>query len=74
MTLSEGQILTYNCEFRDQISNFRAENTGKIASFKVKNNTQITSEHLQNNFQKVKKTTFLDPKMAKSRIPILTKV
>ena len=38
MTLSEGQILTQNFDFRGQISTFRAENTTKIASFKAKNN------------------------------------
>ena len=65
MTLSEGQILTQNFEFRDHISTFRAENTAKSKAFKAKNNAQTPSEHLQNNFQKVQKTTFLDPKMVK---------
>ena len=35
----------------------------------AKNDAQTTSEQFQTNFQKVKKTTFLDPKMAKSRVP-----
>ena len=74
MTPSEGQFLTKNFDFRGQISTFRAENTPKSMSFKAKNNAQTTSEQLQTNFQKVKKTTFLAPKMAKSRVPILTKV
>ena len=65
ITLSEGQILTQNFEFRDHISTFRAENTAKSKAFKAKNNAQTPSEHLQNNFQKVQKTTFLDPKMVK---------
>ena len=38
MTLSEGQILTQNFEFRDHISTFRAENTPKSKAFKAKNN------------------------------------
>ena len=65
ITLSEGQFLTKNFDFRGQISTFRAENTPKSSSFKAKNNAPITSEQLQNNFQKVQKTTFLAPKMVK---------
>ena len=72
MTLSEGQILTQNFDFRGHISTFRAENTAKSGHFKAENNAQTTSEHLQNNFQKVQKTTFLAPKMVKSRVPILS--
>ena len=71
MTLSEGQILTQKFDFRGHISTFRAENTAKSGHFKAENNAQTTSEHLQNNFQKVQKTTFLAPKMAKSRVPTL---
>ena len=67
--LSEGQILTQNFDFRGHISTFRAENTAKSRHFKAENNAQTTSEHLKNNFQKVQKTTFLAPKMAKSRVP-----
>ena len=47
--------------------------TAKSGYFKAKINAQTPSEHLQNNFQKVQKSTFLDPKMAKSRVPILKK-
>ena len=65
MALSEGQNLTLNFDFRGHISTFRAENTRKKGLFKAKNNAQTPSEHLQNNFQKVQKTTFLDPKMVK---------
>ena len=72
MTLPEGQILTENFDFRGHISTFRAENTPKNEPFKAKNNAQTTSEHPQNNFQKVQKTTFLAPKMVKSRVPILS--
>ena len=38
VTLSEGQILTQNLDFRGHISTFRAENTPKIGSFKAENN------------------------------------
>ena len=69
MTLSEGKILTENFDFRGHISTFRAENTPKKEPFKAKNNAQTTSEQLQTNFQKVQKTTFLAPKMVKSRVP-----
>ena len=73
ITISGDQILTYNFDFRGHISTFRAENTPKSKSFKAENNAQTTSEQLQTNFQKVQKTTFLAPKMVKSRIPILKK-
>ena len=76
MTLSEGQILTQNFDFRGHISTFRAENTPESEAFKAKNNAQTTSEQLQTNFQKVQKTTFLAPKMVKMTLSegqILTK-
>ena len=50
MTLSEGQILNQNFNFRGHISTFRAENTAKSGHFKAENNAITTSEHLQNNF------------------------
>ena len=65
ITLSEGQILTKNFDFRGHISTFRAENKAKSGHFKAENNAQTTSEQLQNNFQKVQKTTFLTLKMVK---------
>ena len=65
MTLSEGQILTKNFDFRGHISTFRGENKPKSGTFKAENNAQTTSEQLQNNFQKVQETTFLAPKMVK---------
>ena len=37
MTLSEGQILTQNFDFRGHISTFRAENTAKSGHFKAEN-------------------------------------
>ena len=73
MALSEGQFLTQNYDFRGHISTFRPKNTLKSGGFKAKNNAQTTSEQLQTNFQKVQKTTFLAPKMVKSRVPILKK-
>ena len=38
MTLSEGQILNQNFDFRGHISTFRAKNTTKIGPFKAENN------------------------------------
>ena len=73
MTLSEGQILTQNFDFRGHISTFRAENTAKSGHFKAKNNAQTTSEHLQNNFQKVQETTFLTQKLVKILVPTFAK-
>ena len=72
MTLAEGQILTQDFDFSDHIPTFRAINTTEVWPFKTENNVQTTSEHPQNNFQKVQKTTFLAPKMVKSRVPILS--
>ena len=65
MTLSEGQILTQNLDFRGHISTFRAENTPKIGPFKTKNHAQTTSEQLQTNFEKVQKTTLMISKWSK---------
>ena len=38
MTLSEGQILNQNFDFRGHISTFRAKNTLKTGHFEAKNN------------------------------------
>jgi len=65
MTLLEGKILAWNFDFRSPISTFRAENTPKSVPLKAKNNAQTTSEQPQTNFQKVRKKTFLAPKMVK---------
>ena len=65
MTLSEGQNLTVNFDFRGHIETFRAENTPKSGPFKAENNAQTTSKQLQNKFQKVQKTCFLTLKMVK---------
>ena len=43
-----------------------AERTLKSASFKTKNNAQTLSKQLQNKLEKVEKTTFSTPKIAKN--------
>ena len=53
MTLSEGQILTKNLDFRGHLSTFRAENTPKSGPSKSKNNAQTHLKLLQNNFEKL---------------------
>ena len=68
------QILTENFDFRGHLSTFRAENTPKSRPFKVENNAQTLPKQLQNNFEKVQKTTFSTPKMAKSRMSTWPKV
>ena len=65
ITLSEGQILTQNFDFRGHISTFRAKNTRESGPFKAKNDAQTTSKQLQTNFQKVQKTTFWPAKWSK---------
>ena len=65
MTLSEGQILTQNFDFRGHISTFQAVNTTKREPFKTENNSRTTSGLLQTNFQKHQKTVFLTLKMVK---------
>ena len=68
-----GQILTKNLDFQGQLSTFWAENTPKNGPFKSKNNALTNPEQLLNNFPKVQKTTFLPPKMVKTRVPTLAK-
>ena len=65
IALSEGQILTYNFDFRGHISTFRAENTSESEAFKAQNDAWTTSELLQNIFQKDQKRLFLAPKTVK---------
>ena len=62
------KFLTENFDFRGHLVTFRAENTPKSRPSKVKNNAQTLPEQLQNKFEKVQKTTFSTPKMAKSRM------
>ena len=69
----KSQNLTKNLDFRTHIWTFGAENTTKSGPFKAKNNAQILPEQLQNNFEKVEKTTFLTPKMVKTRVSTLAK-
>ena len=59
------QNFSLNFDFRAHISTFRDENILKNVPFKAKNNAVTTSEQPQNNLQKVKKTTFFEPKMSK---------
>ena len=74
MTLSEGQNLTKNLDFRTHIWTFGAENTTKSGPFEAKNNAQTLPEQLQNNFEKVEKMTFSNPKLAKIRLSLWQKV
>ncbi|MEO1808803.1 MAG: hypothetical protein AAFU33_28625, partial [Bacteroidota bacterium] len=60
------KILTENLDFWGHLSTFGAENTPKSRPFEVENNGQTLPKQLQNSFEKVQKTTFLTPKMAKS--------
>ena len=67
-------FLTEYFDFRGHLSTFRAEKTPKSRPFKVENNAQTLPKQLQNNFEKVEKTTFSTPKMAKSRMSTWQKV
>ena len=66
ITLLWRPILTKNFNFRGHLSTFQAENTPKSGPFKSKNNAQILLKLHQNNFEKVKKSTFLTPKMVEN--------
>ena len=68
------KILTQNVSFQGHLSTFEAQNTPKTRPFKVKKNAQTLPKQLQNNFEKVQKSTFLTPKMAKTRVSIWPKV
>ena len=46
MTLSEGQILIENLDFRGRLSTFRAENTPKSGPSKAENNALTIPEQL----------------------------
>ena len=54
----------------DQLLNenlvFRGHNTPKSGPFKTKKDAQTLSKQLPNNFEKVQKTTFSTPKIAKN--------
>ena len=66
-------IIDQNLDFRCHLSTFGAENTLKNRPSESKNNALTIPEQLQNNFQKVQKTTFLTPKMVKTRVSTLAK-
>merc|ERR1712212_1451704 len=74
LTPPEGQFLTKNFDFRGQISTIQAENTPKSWSLKVKKMSKQLLNISKTIFLTVQKTTFLAPKMVKSRVPILVKV
>ena len=65
-TVKMSKILTENLDYWGHLSTFGAENTTKSRPFKVENNAQTLPKQLQNNFEKVQKTTFSTPKMAKN--------
>ena len=67
-------IFSRKFDYLGHLATFRAENTAKSRPFKVENNAQTLPKQLQNNFEKVQKTTFSTPKMAKSRMSIWQKV
>ena len=68
------KFLTKNLEYRGHLSTFRAKITPKSGPFKVENNAQTLPKQLQNNFEKVQKTVFSTPKMAKSWMSTWPKV
>ena len=73
-TAKMSKILIENLNYRGHLSTFRAENTPKSRPFKVENNAQTLPKQLQNNFEKVQKTNYSSPKMAKSQMPTWPKV
>ena len=56
------------------LTTFRGINAPKSGPFKYENNAQTLPKQLQNNLEKVKKSTFLTPKMVKTRVSIWPKV
>ena len=73
-TAKMSKFLTLIFNIRGHISTFRTENTTKSGPFKAEYNAQTTSEQVLNNFEKVQNTTFLTPKMAKTRMSTWPKV
>ena len=61
-------FLNNNFDFWGHLPTFRAENIPKSRPFKVKNNSQKLPKQLQKLFEKVQKTTFSIPKIAKTRV------
>ena len=66
----EGSIQTKNLDFRVHVCTFGAEKSLKIASLRTKNDAQTLRKQLQNKFEKVQKTTFFHPKIAKMTFQI----
>ena len=64
-TLSEGQIVCHDFDFRGDLSIYRAENRYKRVSFNAEINGLIIPKQLPNNFGKVQRTVFLTLKMVK---------
>ena len=62
MTLSEGQNLTKNLDFRTHIWTFRAENTPKSGPLEAKNNAQTLPEQIQKQLSKSPENFFFYPK------------
>ena len=73
-TAKMSKFLIQTFDFGGHLSTYRAENTPKSRPLKVETNAQILPIQPLNNFEKVQKTTFLTPKMAKSRMSIWRKV
>ena len=61
-------------DLKGHLSTFSGENTPKHRPFKAENNAQTFPKQLQNNFEKVQKTIFSTPKMAKTRMSTWPKV
>ena len=68
------KYLTVKYNFRGHLSTFGVENKTKSGPFMVKNNAQTLRKQLQNNFEKVQKTSFLIPKIPKTRVSTWQKV
>ena len=60
------KFLTEILNFLGHLSTFTAENTPKSGPFKTKKNAQTHPKKLPHNLEKVEKSTFLTPKMAKN--------
>ena len=73
-TAKMSKILTENFDFLGHFSTFGAQNTPKSRPFKAENNAQTLPKQLQYNFEKVQKTTFSTPKMAKTWVSTWQKV
>ena len=63
-----------NFIFWGHLLTYKSENTRKCKPFNDANNAKIVPEQLKKNLEKVHKTIFLTPKMAKSRVSIWPKV